>query len=89
MRGWLVVFLVAPFLGPVPATADLLLPPGFSAHVYVTGDEFDPGTRRGIAGIRSTSTLALDHAGILYLARTGRRSRTPRWPRCVAGGSSS
>lgn len=72
MLGWRVV-LAALLLGPVPATAELLLPPGFRAHVHVTGDGFDAGTRQGLSGIPSTSTLALDHAGVLYLARTGRR----------------
>ncbi|MBI4636934.1 MAG: hypothetical protein HY727_11350 [Candidatus Rokubacteria bacterium] len=64
----LVLLLVA-----APATADLLLPPGFSVQVYVTGDGFDSDAARGVRGIPATSTVAFDHAGNLYLARTGRR----------------
>lgn len=56
-----------------PTAADMLLPPGFSAQVYVTGQGFDPGRRADVRGIPAVSTLAVDHAGVLYLARTGRR----------------
>jgi DNA-binding beta-propeller fold protein YncE len=65
----LCVLLVA----PIPAAADLLLPPGFTSEVYVTGDGVDQGTPRGVGGIPSVSTLAFDRSGVLYLARTGRR----------------
>jgi len=60
-------------LAPAAAHADILLPPGFTARVYVTGEGFggDAGARS--RGIPSTSTLAVDPAGALYLARTGRR----------------
>src|SRR5690348_7200898 len=60
-------------LAPAAALADILLPPGFTARVYVTGEGFggDAGARS--RGIPSTSTLAVDPAGALYLARTGRR----------------
>jgi sugar lactone lactonase YvrE len=58
-----------------PVSADLVLPPGFTAHVYVTGQGFDVGTERGLSGIPATSTLAFDAAGSLYLARTGARFR--------------
>jgi hypothetical protein len=57
----------------LPAAADMALPPGFTARVYVTGEGFDPGTSRGARGIPSSSTLAVDRTGTLYLARTGRR----------------
>lgn len=60
-------FLFVPGL----AAAELVLPPGFTAQVYVTGEGFDPG--RGARGIPPTSTLGLDHSGTLYLARIGRR----------------
>ncbi len=51
-----------------PVSGEVLLPPGFTASVYVTGDGFaQPG------GLPSTSTLVIDDAGVLYLARTGRR----------------
>ena len=51
-----------------PVCGEVLLPPGFTASVYVTGDGFaQPG------GLPSSSTLVVDGAGVLYLARTGRR----------------
>jgi hypothetical protein len=51
----------------------MLLPPGFTAEVYVTGRGFDPDAARAGSGIPSTSSLAVDHSGALYLARSGRR----------------
>src|SRR5690348_1625343 len=79
-RAWRLVVLalglglgLALVLAPAAALADILLPPGFTARVYVTGEGFggDAGARS--RGIPSTSTLAVDPAGALYLARTGRR----------------
>jgi hypothetical protein len=67
------VVVVLLLLTPVAAAADLVLPPGFTARLYVTGDGFDAGSGRGVRGIPATSTLAVDHTGALYLARTGRR----------------
>jgi hypothetical protein len=64
--------LVALALVPASAGAELALPPGFTAEVYVTGDGFEQGSRGG-RGIPSTSTLAFDDEGALYIARTGRR----------------
>lgn len=63
----------AALLGAGGARAEILLPPHFSARVYVTGMGF--GTSDGVRGrgIPSTATLAVDPAGTLYLARTGRR----------------
>ena len=55
------------------ADAEILLPPGFSVQVYVTGDGFDTVEGRVARGIPSASTLAVDHTGTLYLARPGRR----------------
>jgi hypothetical protein len=49
----------------------MVLPAGFTAKVYVSGEGFD-GTRAA-SGIPSSSTLAFDPAGVLYLARNGRR----------------
>ncbi len=69
----LVIALAVLALGALPARAEVLLPPGFQTHVYVTGDGFEAGSRQGLSGIPASSTLALDHAGILYLARSGRR----------------
>ncbi|PYM95269.1 MAG: hypothetical protein DME04_05265 [Candidatus Rokuibacteriota bacterium] len=60
-------------LAPLPAAAEIVLPPGFSTQVYVTGEGFDTDSTRGARGIPSTSTIAFDAAGALYLARTGRR----------------
>jgi hypothetical protein len=78
---------------PLPATAELRLPSGFTAQVYVTGEGFDTDATRGIRGIPATSTLAFDQAGLLYLARTGRRyvggEAYDLWPiyRIPAGGA--
>ena len=47
-----------------PAAAEVLLPPGFSAKVYVTGDGFESGGAR-VRGIPSVSTMAFDPAGVL------------------------
>jgi len=55
------------------AGAELRVLPGFSAAVYVTGQGFDVASTRAARGLPSTSTLAVDHAGALLLARTGRR----------------
>jgi hypothetical protein len=63
--------LLPTLLAPA-ARAEILLPPGFTARVYVTGDGFGGDGPRG-RGIPSTSTLAVDRTGALYLARTGRR----------------
>ncbi len=63
----LLLLLLAPAAG-----AEIVLPPGFSAQVYVSGEGFDL-TSRGGRGIPSSSTLVFDEAGVLYLARTGRR----------------
>ncbi len=78
---------------PRAATAEVKFPPGFSVRVYVTGDGFDTAAGRSARGVPATSTLAFDHAGVLYLARTGRRY-TPGdvedvWPiyRIPAGGA--
>jgi hypothetical protein len=57
---------------PAIVRAEILLPPGFTARVYVTGDGFGGEGPRG-RGIPSTSTLAVDRTGALFLARTGRR----------------
>jgi DNA-binding beta-propeller fold protein YncE len=54
-----------------PGTAEIHLPPGFSAEVYVTGQGFESG--RSARGIPATSTLVFDRSGSLYLARTGSR----------------
>jgi NHL repeat len=53
------------------ARSEIRLPPGFVKEVYVTGQGFATG--RGSRGIPATSTLVFDHAGSLFLARTGAR----------------
>ncbi len=84
---------LALLLAPVGAAAELRLPAGFTAQVYVTGEGFDTDATRGIRGIPATSSLAFDHAGLLYLARTGRRYVAGQvydlWPiyRIPAGGA--
>jgi hypothetical protein len=55
------------------AAAEIELPSGFTARVYVTGDGFDANSAGTGRGIPSTSTLSVDRSGALYLARTGRR----------------
>lgn len=64
---------LALLLLPLSASAEMRLPSGFAAQVYVTGEGFDTDTSRGIRGIPGTSTLAFDRSGFLYMARTGRR----------------
>jgi DNA-binding beta-propeller fold protein YncE len=71
VRRWYALLLTALLLEPAPAGAEMVLPAGFTAKVYVSGEGFD-GTRAA-AGIPSSSTLAFDPTGILYLARNGRR----------------
>jgi DNA-binding beta-propeller fold protein YncE len=85
--------IVALALLPATARAEILLPAGFSAQVYVTGEGFDATGSGGFAGVPSASTLALDDGGSLYLARTGRRyfggEADDLWPiwRIPAGGA--
>lgn len=71
-RALLALLVVAPLLAPAPTTAEMTLPTGFSAKLYVSGDGFESGGG-GAGGIPTTTTIALDQAGMLYLARTGRR----------------
>lgn len=72
-RRLLVVGAASLFLAPTATHSEVVLPPGFTAQVYVTGSGFDQGGARVGSGIPSASTLALDHRGFLYVARTGRR----------------
>ncbi len=91
MRAW-PVLVVLLLVAVVPAAAEIILPPGFTAQVYVSGEGFD-GAGRGTRGIPAASTLAFDRAGVLYLARTGRRYTGGEvddvWPiyRIPAGGA--
>ncbi|MGH7368762.1 MAG: SMP-30/gluconolactonase/LRE family protein [Candidatus Rokuibacteriota bacterium] len=65
--------LVAGLLVPATAPAEIVLPTGFTARVYVTGEGFGGATGFRGRGIPTTPTLAVDRAGVLYLARSGRR----------------
>ena len=56
-----------------PACAEIVLPTGFTASLYASGDGFDGGNVTGAGGFPTTTTAAFDAAGMLYLARTGRR----------------
>jgi DNA-binding beta-propeller fold protein YncE len=60
-------------VAPVAARAEIVLPPGFTARVYVTGDGFGGASEFRGRGIPTTPTLAVDQAGALFLARSGRR----------------
>ncbi len=74
MAVWLGVLVGV--LCAVPASAELVLPPGFTAEVYVTGTGFDPASERGVRGFPASATLGFDPAGVLYVARTGARFRS-------------
>jgi len=52
---------------------EITLPPGFRAHLYASGDGYEAGNVAGAGGFPVTTTAAFDAAGMLYLARTGRR----------------
>ncbi len=69
MRG--VLALLALLATPLAARAEVRLPPGFTAEVYVTGTAAVDS--RGTVGIPATTSLALDAAGSLFTSRSGRR----------------
>lgn len=73
MRAQISLMLILLLAWPCASVAELILPPGFTASVYATGDGFDAGTAQGVRGMPAVSTLSFDEAGFLYLARTGRR----------------
>jgi hypothetical protein len=74
MRVSIASLLVALALAVAPdAAAGLLLPPGFTSEVYVTGTGFEGAGAPGARGVPAASMLAFDAAGTLYLSRTGRR----------------
>lgn len=68
-----ILLVLALLVAPGVASAEIKLPPGFSAQVYVTGQGFEGTPSPAARGIPSSSTLAFDRTGVLYLARTGRR----------------
>ena len=55
----LLVLLLAPGL----ATAELVLPSGFSAEIYVSGSGFGSSPSPAFEGIPTASTMAFDDAG--------------------------
>lgn len=67
------LILAGLLLAPVPAQAEIVLPTGFTARIYVTGDGFGGSSEVRGRGIPTTPTLAVDQSGALYLARSGRR----------------
>lgn len=73
MTSWLRWLALVLLLVPAGAGADIVLPPGFTAQVYVSGEGFDAATARAGRGIPAVSTAAFDATGALYLGRTGRR----------------
>ena len=73
MRRWIQILGAVLLWAPGLAGAELVLPPGFTASVYVTGHDFDAGSNRDVRGVPSVSTMAFDDTGALYLSRTGRR----------------
>ena len=60
-------------LAAVPVAAEIIFPPGFTTQVYVTGRGFGREGEPDVRGIPSSSTLAVDDTGVLYIARTSRR----------------
>ena len=70
IRLGLVALLIVPLITPGLAAGELQLPPGFTAHVYVSGEAY-PNVAGG--GLPPVSTLGVDEAGYLYMARPGRR----------------
>src|SRR5437773_11288500 len=70
-----IALLVVMLVVPTAARGEILLPPGFTVQTYVTGEGFDT-SERGARGLPSSSTLAIDNSGVLYIARTGRRYAT-------------
>src|SRR4029450_4585521 len=65
---------LAAVLAPAAACADITLPAGFTATVYISGKGNNAASGgAGGVGMPSTSSLAVDHTGTLYLARSGRR----------------
>ena len=65
--------LLSLMLAPLPARAEMAVPPGFTAQIYVTGQGFMPDGGRDAHGIPSSTTLAVDSGGVLFVARSGRR----------------
>lgn len=67
------IAIAGALLPALPARAELQLPPGFTARVHATGEGFASSGAPGAPGFPSSSTLAVDGDGTVYVARTGRR----------------
>jgi hypothetical protein len=63
--------LLALLAAPPAACAEIRLPPGFTAEVYVTGTAAVDS--RGTVGIPAATSLVVDAAGTLFASRGGRR----------------
>jgi hypothetical protein len=61
------------FFCVAPVAAELSLPPGFTAQVYVTGKGFDRNGERGNRGIPAVASLVIDQSGALYLTKPAGR----------------
>ena len=61
-----VALVLIGLLAPAAAHAEMRLPPGFTVEVYVTGRGEAPDGRAAV-GIPSTTSLAFDAAGALYM----------------------
>src|SRR5262252_2382682 len=61
---------------PVAVAAGVVLPPGFTEQVYVTGQGFDRAAEPASSGVPVATTLGVDAAGHLYLAKSGARYGT-------------
>ncbi len=70
-----VLWVLALVLLAVPVSAEVVLPPGFTVQTYVSGQGSDPRRDFDSPGFPTFITLALDHSGTLYLARSALRFR--------------
>lgn len=59
----------------VPAAAEVVVPHGFTVQTYVSGQGADPRGDFDTPGFPTFITLAMDHVGTLYLARSRLRFR--------------
>ena len=77
----LVALVVTALITPAPAAAELQLPPGFTAQIYVSGEGYENVAGGGLPPV---TTLGVDDTGFLYMARPGRRylggEIDDRWP---------
>ena len=72
-RRRVVPFALAWLLIVAPAWGEITMPKGFTVSLYASGDGFDGGNVTGAGGFPTATTAAFDGAGMLDLARPGRR----------------